>query len=145
MRRLLKNLIVQKSYACFQIESEKTHKLNWCNTHFSYIPWYILWVCYQLIAALQSIECHRVKRFNNNFLQQTFTFDEHQELKRHFTTAYSSVLYGTDNYSSAILEFETSLFESQLKPLTLIRGFLGPSPSVISGKKFQNHHWWRHS
>ena len=29
--------------------------------------------------------------------------------------------------------------------LTLIRVFLGPSPSVISGNKIQNHHRWRHS
>ena len=31
-----------------------------------------------------------------------------------------------------------------LEHLTLIRGFLGLSPSVILGKKIHNHHWWRH-
>ena len=29
--------------------------------------------------------------------------------------------------------------------LKLIREFLRPSPSAFSGKKIQNHHWWRHS
>ena len=32
-----------------------------------------------------------------------------------------------------------------LYDLTLIRRFLGPSPSVFSGKKIQIHDWWRHS
>ena len=46
--------------------------------------------------------------------------------------------------------FPSSCF-SKLQPrsssssLTLIREFLGPSPSAFSGKKFQNHRWWRHS
>ena len=31
------------------------------------------------------------------------------------------------------------------RSLTLIRVFLGPSPSVFSGKKIQDHRWWRHS
>ena len=30
---------------------------------------------------------------------------------------------------------------TELQSLTLIREFLGPSPSVFSGKKVQNHRW----
>ena len=32
-------------------------------------------------------------------------------------------------------------FHMKSKILTLIRVFLGPSPSVFSGKKIQIHHW----
>ena len=37
-------------------------------------------------------------------------------------------------------------FDRPLSPrLNPYPRFLGPSPSVISGKKIQNHHWRRHS
>ena len=39
------------------------------------------------------------------------------------------------------LRFEFSFTRSLKAKLTLIREFLGPSPSVFSGKKIQNHRW----
>ena len=53
--------------------------------------------------------------------------------------------YDPWRHSEVGADFSESKLNIRINQLTLIREFLGPSPSAFSGKRIQNHRWWRHS